>query len=622
MTESKRYNSILQVIDDHLIPDEEAKKQRGEVFTPPDLVREMLFGLRKDKLREGISEIFGIDKDGNFTDEDEENRVGGIPRAVWRNPDLKWLDPANGIGNFPVIAFYKLDYELSQVPGEYFGDKNKENRRKHIINEMLFMMELDKGNCVTSRQIFKKIHTDASPKICCADTLSLTYEEIKKILGVDKFDIIMGNPPFNPPKTETGSSGNYIWTNFVIKSFFMLNKNGYLCFVHPPGWKKPTNKVFNFETLRNGNHYNVDKTGKKTVKKIPQGLIWQYLKNEGKFEFIYTNDQKNKKGVQYLEHFPAVDYYIYCLNKDKSNICNSKNIFLGKLISSFDIKLKYDLKYLPTLITKEIIYIFNKVISNQFNNLSFRRGIDERHVVEWKGKKIKWYYDANKDGFQNKDYGAEPYGKKERLIDTVNIDKVVLNFGGGFNSYTVEFVSSEDQKGILDMTMYHEVESKKKGLFLTKFMTSDIVKFIFSITQYASGKMTKNEPLVANSLRVPEGETEDLYTYYDLNDSYKKYIADLLSKLKPDIPENGGNELHKTRKGKKCNDRQEIDPETGKCVQKCNETQERNPKTRKCVKKCKEDQVRNSNFKCKSIRKKPKATKGGFFSKTRKIRLN
>ena len=31
-----------------------------------------------------------------------------IPKDVWKDPNLKWLDFANGIGNFPVIAYYKL----------------------------------------------------------------------------------------------------------------------------------------------------------------------------------------------------------------------------------------------------------------------------------------------------------------------------------------------------------------------------------------------------------------------------------------------------------------------------------------------------------------------------------
>ena len=139
----KRYNSILKIIDEHLLPDDTAKKERGEVFTPPELVREMLFGLKKSVLDNDKNEIWGLDKNGNFIDDDESDKIGGIPTDIWQNPDSTFLDPANGIGNFPIIAFYKLDYELKKRPK--FKDSAK--RKKHIIEKMLFMIEIDKGNC-------------------------------------------------------------------------------------------------------------------------------------------------------------------------------------------------------------------------------------------------------------------------------------------------------------------------------------------------------------------------------------------------------------------------------------------------------------------------------------------
>ena len=135
-SEARRYNSVLKIIDDHLIPDADAKAERGEVFTPPELVREMLFGLRKDKLEKGETSIWGFDEHGNFIDEDEDNKVGGVPTKIWRDPSSKWLDPANGIGNFPVIAFYKLDYELAK----HKDYKDKSKRQKHIIENMLYMI--------------------------------------------------------------------------------------------------------------------------------------------------------------------------------------------------------------------------------------------------------------------------------------------------------------------------------------------------------------------------------------------------------------------------------------------------------------------------------------------------
>ena len=59
-----------------------------------------------------------------------------------------------------------------------------------------------------------------------------------------KFDIIIGNPPFNRPQNNTGKKGggDLIWDEFIHKSLDCLIDYGYLCFVHPSAWRKPQDK--------------------------------------------------------------------------------------------------------------------------------------------------------------------------------------------------------------------------------------------------------------------------------------------------------------------------------------------------------------------------------------------
>jgi len=282
---AKRYNSVLEIIDKRLIPDEGAKKARGEVFTPLCLVREMLFGLRKSALESGKTqlcdpldkspnpkkiqgEIWGINEEGNFFDDNERDRVGGIPLEVWRNPNTKWLDPANGIGNFPVVAFYMLDYQLGKHgPSEFKGDKNKDKRRKHIVENMLYMIELNKGNVNTSRKIFQKIVPGVEANICCANTLSLDDPKLKSNFGVTSFDVIMGNPPFNPGP---------LWQKFVDWS---LSKTHILMFLVP-------------------SNFTSNVTGLKVIEKIKDKLLLIKFLEKDDFNkqinidtlFFYTNN--------------------------------------------------------------------------------------------------------------------------------------------------------------------------------------------------------------------------------------------------------------------------------------------------------------------------------------------
>ena len=476
---------ILKYIDDNLAPTAELKDQFGEVFTPMKLVNEMLDSLE-----------------------------AAAPR-IFENKNNKWLDPANGMGNFPVAVFYRLMQKVKDI------SHDPQERAEYIVKNMLYMVELQKENSAKARKIFKKLAPGVDSNILTANTI--TEFLVKQNKGYNKsfgedgpiaFDVIMGNPPFNTAKGESGSSGNSIWPNFVMKSYSILKDSGYLMFVHPPGWKKPTEEVFKPEKFIGGDYKGL----------IRQGQVWQVLKDSGVFKFIYTNDQRSK-GEDFLPHFPAVDYYVYQKGGDKSG-CDTKNIFLGRLENTKGVRLNYNLKYLPNLITKESQDILHKITSKEGNKPEFQRGIDERGIT-WTGKSIDWFYDSNKSGFQYKKHGITALTKTGESKDTVNINKVVINFGGGIDAYNVKYVPSSDEIGVLDMTMYSKVDSGKDGKRIEAFFNSDIVKFIFLITQYASGKMTKNEPLVANSITIPP-EGIDYYKFFGIEE-HKKYIEDILT---------------------------------------------------------------------------------------------
>ena len=491
----KKNEKVLEIIRERLTPKKEEKKLFGEVFTPLELVCEML---------------------------------SKIPSNVWKNPNLKWLDPANGIGNFPVVLYFKLMETLKNVD----GFSNEQKRSKHIIENMLYMNELNPVNVAVCKKIFKMIDPDATPNIIKGDFLTMDVKnEIKLPVDFKGFDVILGNPPFNPPKTETGPSGNSIWQNFVMKSVGLLNDRGYLCLVHPSGWKKPTEELFKPEKFKNG-MYN---------KQIRQGQVWQILKENGVFIFIYTNDQKNKKMKEYLQFFPAVDYYVYQKSGDKKTLCDTKNVFLGEVISSVGVKLDYNLSYLPNLITIQTQEILHKVTSKEGVKPKFIRYRNGKgfYVDSTKGK-YKYIYTYNKKSEPNYQY-SNNIGD-----NNINMNKVIMNFGGGIDYFTIQYVKKEELIGSYDKTMYSKVDSDKEGKRIESFFNSDIVKFIFLITQYASGAITQNEPLVANSITIPSEGTEDYYKFFGIEE-HKKYIEDILihyyklrgiNKIKPTTQEN------------------------------------------------------------------------------------
>jgi hypothetical protein len=60
-------------------------------------------------------------------------------------------------------------------------------------------------------------------------------------------------------------------------------------------------------------------------------------------------------------------------------------------------------------------------------------------------------------------------GEKKEKKDTVNINKVILNFEGGIKAYNVKYISKSEQIGVLDKTLYTSVETDKEGKHICSF---------------------------------------------------------------------------------------------------------------------------------------------------------
>jgi len=59
-----------------------------------------------------------------------------------------------------------------------------------------------------------------------------------------KFNSIIGNPPYSELKPGNKKS-KAIWEKFVNLSLELVKENGYVCLIHPSGWRKPNSKIGN-----------------------------------------------------------------------------------------------------------------------------------------------------------------------------------------------------------------------------------------------------------------------------------------------------------------------------------------------------------------------------------------
>ena len=202
MNKIKEY--VNNLIQKHLPAKTNEKNKFGEVFTPIVMIETLFFG---------------------------------FPKTIWKNPSVTWLDPAGGIGNFSLVLFFWLmDGLKHEIP-------NETKRAKHIIENMIFIAEINVNNVNICRKIFKTISPTATPNIHKGDFLKLDCNTIN---WPNKFNCIIGNPPYNIGGTglEGSKRTHIIFTEHSLK---LLDNKGYLAFICPPSYREtntPMNNLF------------------------------------------------------------------------------------------------------------------------------------------------------------------------------------------------------------------------------------------------------------------------------------------------------------------------------------------------------------------------------------------
>ena len=251
-----------------------------------------------------------------------------LPQEVFKNKNLKWLDPGSGTGNFSISIYKILMFSLEE---EII---NIQERKKYIIENMIYMVEINPENTKILKEIFGE-------KANIYNTDFLTYN------SDFKFDIIIGNPPFNnnglkkvPTNNKNSklNDGNTVWTEFVKHSLTLLREDGYLSMIVPAIWMKPdkakmydlltsfkilemksftntqTNRIFNGEAQTPTSIFLLKKTKSDKIIKI-------YDENDSIFEYYLNKDNPIPiMGVSIVNKLQRFTNMIGYINVIKSNL--------------------------------------------------------------------------------------------------------------------------------------------------------------------------------------------------------------------------------------------------------------------------------------------------------------
>ena len=407
---------------------ENNKKQYGEVFTPRPLINEML-----DKL----------------------------PKEVWSNKELKWFDPAVGIGNFMIEIYWRLMDNID------ISDLNE--RKSHILSNMLYMSELNEENIKECKKIFNE-----EINIYEGDTLQMPDD----YFPIDKFDIIVGNPPYNEAGVIKKNRGVSLWTKFVIKSFNMLKDDGYLLFITPISWMGSPK------------------------------ILKEFLKRE----IIYLNINECRR------HFRKVGstfsyYLIRNKNVEKQNV-NVLNEYKNKIYAQ-KVKFENNLEFLPRLLTSEVISIQRKLFVNK--DTGFLRKDREYQKLDVNEKVSSIY----KYPIKIK-YNKTVYSSAEHLYQ--NNLKVLLFRAGNLNP-----TFDNGENGVGADALCKVVNSVEEGLKLVNLYKSKLFTFLIKVTKYSG----YNNQQIINLMYMDVNKLTNNFTDYELYDYFKltedeiKYIENI-----------------------------------------------------------------------------------------------
>ena len=417
--------------------------------------------------------------------------------SVFTQRDKKWLDPGAGTGYFSIYLFDKLNKGLlTSIPDE-------EERKSHIIENMIYIIEIKESNIIILRDLFGEkaniFHTDFLSPI----PIVVGKEAIPNL---DNFDFIIGNPPYNSngikkvptntKKNKKHDDGKTIWISFIKKSISLLKENGQLCVIVPSIWLKPDKaRTYHYLTA-----YKIEKlhclTNTETNKifkgeaQTPTCFFLLTKRETDNYIHIYDNNQN-----KYINYYYKLEYPIPLFGQA---VIQKLQPFIEKAGHLLAIKTN-----LPSVTS-----LFSETSSNTFpypnvktcilNGLQPELSINYSNIAQaYQGKK--------KLILAHKMYGF-PYYDSEGIYGISNRDNYVILR-----------------------------ESEEECLKIKQFLSTNLVLYIYESTRYRMKYLEKYAfQFIPDITKFPDFPSdinnESVCSYFGLDENDKKHINSLHKK--------------------------------------------------------------------------------------------
>lgn len=483
--------------------------------------------------------IANLSSDEVFTPPNMVDKVlDALPEEVWSNPSLKWLDPATKTGVFLRQVTYRLMIGLK----DKFPDE--EERRQHIFQNMIFGIGITELTALMARRSLytsknasskesvahfessngnidyenrRHTYVNGSCKYCgnketdaqlggrgedqerhAYKFIHLTAEEASKM----KFDVIVGNPPYQLKDGGHGSSAAPIYQLFVQQAKRLQPR--YMSFIIPSRW---------FAGGKGLDAFRAEMLGDKRIMQV----------------YDYPNANDCFPGVS-IEG--GVMYFVW--NSTYEGDCEIRTIVgdeelsaMKRPLNEYDTFIRYnDAVPIIRKVKDRNEETLDKIVSSR-KPFGLATNFDDFDQIN-NPDKIKIY--ANK---------KTGYIRKERIVKNIELVdkyKVLLSKSDGAALKSLRVIGKPilAEPGSCCTETYiviNSLKSEEEASNLIKYMKTKFFRFLVlqrKITQDQTAKIFKFVP------NLPMDQTwtdEKLYERYDITPAEQKFIESMIQEM-------------------------------------------------------------------------------------------
>ena len=379
-------------------------------------------------------------------DEDEQIKEMVIKNLNDKQLAYKGLSPVDVYDDIFMNNDYKRDIGLVYVPFQ-LAKQLVDNLPKNKYNkEGVTILVPNALNGTIPLMLREKFPLS---RIVCGEQFEYFRSHLER-LGFEtfiweeinmEFDVIVGNPPYQKPKSDNrmGSRGaSELWAEFVNKGLSLLKDNGHFAFIHPNAWRKPEDR----------------------------NDFWTLLTKDNQMEKLVMSSGKGDQ--DWFGIGVRVDYYIL---QKKAKYKNT--VVVDHEGVTYDLDLA-DFDWLPNYAINEIAQLLGKGTSVLYNTFYHtQKTHSDIPTTEFKYPVV---HTINKAGL-----GIKYFDKLQEDDAThYNVAKVLLNQ----NELQYPYNDYKGEYGMSQLTFGISISSKKEGEEIIKFLDSEKGKRLIAATKW------------------------------------------------------------------------------------------------------------------------------------------